>query len=868
MSDEQLWERLWAAERLPHGKGQIAAFEEVLRRADAEGSPEIQYAVRIFITSAYQQGGEPAKAFVPFSWCLAMHDRGEADSRWDSNLLWYFKFMVSSMTNFPEIPLERTYAVLDDMERRYRLAGHTMNPVHQHRESVARHLGDKETAAEQYRLWNASPRGEMSDCVGCEPDSKVAHLKWLGRHEEAVQLAEPVLAGTLTCSEQPHSMQSSLLLAYVHTGRLAEAASAHRQAYRAIRTQPAYLYTVAEHIEFCALTGNPGRALELIERHLGWLAEAPTPMAEMTFCAMAALALRVVAESGHADAAIERPDGPVSAGDLLAELTSRALAVAARFDARNGNSTQSSQIQAILDARPLLDRLPLSGPMPSVPEPVAVSYPDSPAELATLAEHQFMIDDNSASAVTWARFDELLPAPEGDLLARRLVAAGSLVVNEDRDAAGRHWTRAAEVYRELGNEVRYEAVRARLGLLSCFAGEGLDDLTASVERLAGLGDAEQYAWSLLRLAQAALVTGDPDRAMATLDEARKPAEEADIPLLTAQLVNQTAEFSAALGEELTIESIELLEDAAERFRAAGAPIRATGATHTLARLKAAFGDVEAAYGLFPQVIADFTAFGNPLAAAQARVDFGGLCLRADRPEEAADALEDAISVLSRLEADISQPQFLLAKAYRELRQPDQALELLDEVAALCLAQENQAGAGQMHDLSGEILDELDRDAQAAESFTRAADLFAESGFSVDELRTRRRATLSWHWARDQDRSLAALAVADALAATLPAEDPQTLWEHSMLNYDASRILANFDRPAEALPRIVKATEGFVALEALTEVAIAGSLHGRILRDLDRPAEARAVLTDALAALPAEATHQRAQLQALLDDLTP
>lgn len=58
--------------------------------------------------------------------------------------------------------------------------------------------------------------------------------------------------------------------------------------------------------------------------------------------------------------------------------------------------------------------------MPSVPEPVAVSYPDSPAELATLAEHQFMIDDNSASAVTWARFDELLPAPEGDLLARRL----------------------------------------------------------------------------------------------------------------------------------------------------------------------------------------------------------------------------------------------------------------------------------------------------------------------------------------------------------------------------------------------------------------------------------------------------------------
>jgi len=179
--EQEVWDRLWAAERLPRGRAQIAALEDGLREADALGSPELRFGARIFLTSAYQQGGEPAKAFVPFAWCLAVHDRGEADPRWTHDLHWYFKFMAGSMATFPEVPLDRTRAVLDDMERRYRAAGYTMNPVHQYRAVLARHVGDRETAAEQYRLWSAAPRGEMSDCVGCEPSDKVAHLSWLGR---------------------------------------------------------------------------------------------------------------------------------------------------------------------------------------------------------------------------------------------------------------------------------------------------------------------------------------------------------------------------------------------------------------------------------------------------------------------------------------------------------------------------------------------------------------------------------------------------------------------------------------------------------------------------------------------------------------
>src|SRR5690606_10044383 len=117
-----LWHLLRQVERMPFGAGQIAAVEEVDAPADAAGLRDLAFAAPMLATDAYVQGGEPAKAFVTFSWCLADFDAdpGRHDRAHALELLWHFKFAVRALTMFPDIPLDRTYAVLDDMERRYR----------------------------------------------------------------------------------------------------------------------------------------------------------------------------------------------------------------------------------------------------------------------------------------------------------------------------------------------------------------------------------------------------------------------------------------------------------------------------------------------------------------------------------------------------------------------------------------------------------------------------------------------------------------------------------------------------------------------------------------------------------------------------
>jgi hypothetical protein len=350
---EELWSLLHQAEQMPWGAAQIALLEQVIRHADASADRELRYAARLFGTNAYVYGGEVAKSFVTFSWCLSDFDRDPAPfhQRSQHHLLWHFKYMVTALTKFPEVPLERTYAVLDDMERRYREGGHSMQAVYKHRYLVARHVGDEAAADSWYDRWNTTPRDNLSDCAGCDPSTQVAYLADRGRDEEAVALAEPVLAGRLTCSEQPQTILSTLLRPYARTGRLEAATDAHRRAYRLMRPHLADLWDIGDHIGFCAQTGNENRGLEILQRHIDWLGKAPSPAAGMHFAASSALLLRRLTALGHGDVTVHRRDeGDIAAAELAEELARYAADLSLRFDARNGTTTQSELIAAELAA--------------------------------------------------------------------------------------------------------------------------------------------------------------------------------------------------------------------------------------------------------------------------------------------------------------------------------------------------------------------------------------------------------------------------------------------------------------------------------------------------------------------------------------
>ncbi|XVU25513.1 tetratricopeptide repeat protein [Actinoplanes sp. CA-054009] len=866
---EELWELVSQADHMPYGAAQIAMVEQILRHVDAVNDPQLAFVTRMIASNAYIYGGEPAKAFVTFSWCIGDFDRNPQPyhQRAQHNLLWLFKAMVNALTKFPEVPLARTYAVLDDMERRYREFGRGLGALYKYRYVVADHVGLRDDADSWYEKWQAAPRDSLSDCVGCDPTDVAAHLSERGRFAEAVEHAHPVLEGTLNCTEQPQTILEELMVPYLLTGRLTEAADAHRRSYRLQRPNLADMADIAGHITFCARTGNESRGLEILQRHIDWLDKAPSPMAAMEFAAAGGHLLRRVVELGHGDAVVRRVGRPDStAAELATELTAQATELAARFDARNGTAEQSRRVAEWLAREPFGVTLSLSptarpaaAPAPVPAErsaPVEIPAGLGAAELLDLAEEHAADDRDEAMTAALTEFDRRFPEPTGEAAGRRAALEGvGADWRDDPETIERSWRRAIDLLTEAGAAERAAAAGGRLGILYCLtdrADEGLAMVRAEVAHMTEHGDDRRRssAWSHLAVAQ--LAAGDPaavgeslDRSDEFAEAAGRPRHRADNEVWRVRAIMAQDDPSAQSREE----ALAAATRARDFFREHGPASRTADAALMVADLAT---DAEQVAEAFGEVLAG----GRPEAALMARAgrgrallhldraadavpdlveavalceeqneEQGGAFVRQDlaiaykesgRPVEAAEVAEEALLRFERLglDAPADDARFLLAGLYRELGDNQGALDIYR--ALIESLSGNPAGRGQVGEQAGALLYDLDRDGEAAQAFEAAAAALHEAGDLIGELRVLRRRVSALHYADDAPAGLAEADRAEKLYAELPPElaaEPNAIWQRAMVAREAAGLLMARGRHAEAVSRLEELPQRLRAIGA-------------------------------------------------------
>ncbi|RDI61352.1 hypothetical protein [Nocardia pseudobrasiliensis] len=907
-SEHHLYQLLGQADQLEYGDSKDALLEQVLRHAEAGGHTRIAFDTRMRLVQSYTLGMHPAKLFVPFARCLADYDRDPATYEpWVTHTLrWYFKYAVNALTDFPEVPADKALAALDQMERRYRVEGQSLHAVYAARHRVAAHIGDYAAADRWYEKWCTTPRDENSDCEGCDPSSKAVYLVERGRDADADALATPVLQGELTCHEQPQHILSTLLLAYLRTGQFERARSAHRRAYRVLRTRPQSLDDIGAHLEFCALSGNQARGLELLDRHLGWLDRAPNPLAAMRFAAAAALLLRTVVAAGHETTTVRRPahgerpvaDATVSA--LRAELTGEALAIAARFDRRNGTNHQTTLVRAVLDREPLVDRLPLSPgaqlrALPAAAYPAA-REPETPgrtaAEIIERAEHALGRYDEETAAALLRRLD---PTDDPALAARTTVLRARLAT--DPADAERGLRRAAAEFAALGDENQQQANLGRLGVLLCERGAidaGLTLLRTAYDHLTRHGNDTEKLLGTTRLAAGLAVADHIDEALPLLAAAAYLAAASGDPVAIGDVAAERMSLPARDSDERA-EAIAAARRALSAFREADLPLLCIAAAQRLSRLQWENGDPEAAlaaadqalaalppdapddyrfaaYGLrgtllnqagrAAEAIADLrTAIAAGLRHGIAEVPFRQWDLAAayratGQLLDATDLAEDAVDGLTAIDqTEAAQHcRYLLAGLHRDLREYEPALTLLEQIAEFARDSGDLDAEGRALTEAAAVLDLLDRDDLAAQRHREAGEVFRRAGNLARLTRCRTSEAMSWRWAGDFDAAAAALAEAEQALRELAATDtePNLLaWHRAELSHTTSRVLFGSGRAEEAEPHAAAAAAGYRELGYAADAARAELVHGRILLELGRPDRAVAVLGRALAEVEAD-----------------
>jgi hypothetical protein len=245
-----------------------------------------------------------------------------------------------------------------------------------------------------FESWLGAELGRDLDCAACARHAEGAEAAALRRDELALDLWAPVLDGELVCAHQPHGVLGAALMVLLRRDELDRAIHLHRHGYRIARRKPKFRAAIGEHLEFCALTGNEHRGLELLAEHADWLTEpAPGLAAQAEFLTGASVLLARLVALGHTELPVPMPPSPgahMPAGEELtvgvlrgfvdAELDSLAARIvrseqeagrepryAARLRIRR--LRQPSLIPYELDTRSTL-REP-SAPLPRYDEPAA-----------------------------------------------------------------------------------------------------------------------------------------------------------------------------------------------------------------------------------------------------------------------------------------------------------------------------------------------------------------------------------------------------------------------------------------------------------------------------------------------------------------
>lgn len=356
-----LEQALWENRQRPHGTAQAVAAEGLLDQALRLG-PEAEVKALLHLVNAYEFSAERHKMLVPFARALRLWDQDPSlfDTYGTHSLFWMFKWMTSGLIDLPQVPLTAIENTLRDMDRRYRIAGHTERAVRMSEFYVADHVGDTERARRAFDGWLAAPRGDMADCHACETAAQGGYYARSGDDARAVEHWAPVLGGELTCAEEPHRTLARSLLPLVRLGRLDEARANHLRGYPMVKGSESMLPSVARHIEFCTLTGNEARGLELLADTPAYFEIDSDPDSRLRFYTVTALLMGRLVALGRGGLAVTGPAGHAwTAGELADHARAESLALAARFDERNGTTAVTEQVWERLDAQPLLDRLPL-----------------------------------------------------------------------------------------------------------------------------------------------------------------------------------------------------------------------------------------------------------------------------------------------------------------------------------------------------------------------------------------------------------------------------------------------------------------------------------------------------------------------------
>ena len=234
-STHEAAQKIAATRDLPYGSARTAAMEYITRTLEREGPESMLPEAYLNLVEAYVFGQPTPASFAVFSKLLRLYDAHPEhfDEFTAHTLFWQFKWIIGDMTAYPQISKAQARELLDEMRRRYRLAGMGEMAPDRAEYMWAAHIGEDEAAETWRARWLAHGEDEM-DCGSCRHGGILRDHVTDGEFEAAIRMGAPTED---LCNREPAASHRQLALAYLHVedgeaaGRHLLRAAANRDQY-------------------------------------------------------------------------------------------------------------------------------------------------------------------------------------------------------------------------------------------------------------------------------------------------------------------------------------------------------------------------------------------------------------------------------------------------------------------------------------------------------------------------------------------------------------------------------------------------------------------------------------------------------------
>jgi len=734
--------------------------------------------------------------------------------------------LLDGLVEDARVPLDRIRGELAALEAAAEEQGRGLRHVHRARHRLARHLGDGAVAEREFELWFAAPRDLSSGCAACEQAEIADRYAERGDDRRAFETWEPLFGGRLFCDREPHRALARSLVPLVRLGRAEQAREHHLRGYRIARRKAPLSSAIGEHIEFCALTGNAARGLELLAEHGDWLAAGEPTLERMGFLGGVEVLLRVLSASGYDDVPFAVPEGAVRPlGELYGEIEAQLSAIVAEFDGRNGTTAVGGRLVQRRSRQPFLSSLPLpartSLPRPSrrpaaIAQPARRSLDDLVAEARRLTAmwHPGAVDAwrNVAQAVLAGGQQPLAEEVQVELDEQMLLAAGEPGVHGSANAAEEQHDLLLEIsarYRELG--LLGPALRAASRAAFALSQGGRVDAAASEQSALRLAAADAMAGREItaREYMAVRIRSGYQKFntwLHVVEQELGAAGEADqghaLGAYTAVRGTGGSETMIAAAHEALGELNELIEEC-RRFASS---LHGAAAAGMAAEVHLGCGETDAAERNLRLSVQLYLEGGAPWSAASAELNLSQIAR--SRGDLAASEQYARAAVEHNLDADLRGPAaMLLAEAIwlQDGREAEAVAPALAAAAAFGRQQDGAADEARAQLRAAEALAVSGRDAEAAALFEPALRVL-DSRWGEEEWKP-----VIAQAARTYGNCLMAVgeprAAAELLLNTAErVKDWPNQVPHAMIAADAAAALERAGRPADAAAAFERAAE--------------------------------------------------------------